>query len=364
MKKKFLLKNFTSVVLIATTLLFFAGVNKVYAEESNAVQNEQKIIKQISNLNIQVDTRNASYTGKKLTRPVAIYDGSTKLVEGTDYKVTFKNNKKTGKALIKIKGIGNYTGLVEKNFYIVPKRASIKDVVFSSNFKKATIYWEKDKQASGYVVYKATKKDGEYKKVKRIKKNSITQYIVKKLNPNKIYYFKILSYKTIEGKNYFSTKMSKAKSSKGKIAKISLVSYSSGSNRKHNLKKACKAINGTILKPGEVFNWFKVVGPASGRRGYKKAMVFRGKTKRALDYGGGVCQVSSTLYQAALQADLRILERHEHSQPVGYAKKGKDATVTYGVNNLKFKNTKNYKIKLVTYAEEGRTTCEMYRIAD
>ena len=158
--------------------------------------------------------------------------------------------------------------------------------------------------------------------------------------------------------------MSKAKSSKGKIAKISLVSYSSGSNRNYNLKKACKAINGTIIKPGEVFNWFKVVGPASGSRGYKKAMVFRGKTKRALDYGGGVCQVSSTLYQAALQANLKILERHEHSQPVSYAKKGKDATVTYGVNNLKFKNTKNYKIKLVTYAEGGRTTCEMYRIAD
>lgn len=361
MKKKTLLKNLTIVVILTTTLLLFTGVNKVYAEENTTIQN---IIKDISNLNIQVNTEKATYTGKKLTRPVAIYDGNTKLVEGTDYKVTFKNNKKTGKATIKIKGIGNYTGYVEKYFYIVPKKAKITDVIFLSNFKKATIEWEKDKQASGYVIYMATKKDGEYKRVKKIKKNKITQYTVKKLNPNKMYYFKICSYKTIEGKNYYSNKMSKAKSNKGKIAKISLVSYSSGSNRKHNLKLACKAINGTVLKPGEIFNWFKVVGPASGKRGYKKAMVFRGKKKRDLDYGGGVCQVSSTLYQAALQAGLKVLERHEHSQPVGYAKKGKDATVTYGVNNLKFKNTKNYKIKLVTYAEEGRTTCEMYRISD
>ncbi len=361
MKNKTLLKNFSIIAIFTIIILLFTGVNKVYAEENTAVQN---VIKQISSLNIQIDTRYATYTGKKLTRPVAIYDGNTKLVEGKDYNVTFKNNKKTGKAIIKIKGTGNYTGTVEKYFYIVPKKATIKDVIFSSNFKKATIEWKKDKQASGYVIYMATKKDGEYKKVKKIKKNKITQYTVKKLNPNKMYYFKIWSYKTIEEKNCYSNKMSKSKSSKGKIAKISLVSYSSGSNRKHNLKKACKAINGTILKPGETFNWFKVVGPASGKRGYKKAMVFRGKTKRALDYGGGVCQVSSTLYQAALQSNLKVLERHEHSQPVSYAKKGKDATVTYGVNNLKFKNTKNYKIKLVTYAEEGRTTCEMYRISD
>lgn len=93
-------------------------------------------------------------------------------------------------------------------------------------------------------------------------------------------------------------------------------------------------------------------------------MVFRGKTKRDLDYGGGVCQVSSTLYQAALETGCKIIERHEHSQPVSYCKKGKDATVTYGVNNLRFRNTNKFSIKLVTYSEAGRTTCEVYRLAD
>ena len=89
---------------------------------------------------------------------------------------------------------------------------------------------------------------------------------------------------------------------------------------------------------------------------------FIGKNKRGQGYGGGVCQVSSTLYQAALETGCKIIERHEHSQPVSYCKKGKDATVTYGANNLIFKNTNKFSIKLVTYAEEGRTTCVVYRI--
>jgi len=362
MEKKELLKNFTIVAILTTILLFFMGASKVYADNISAQEVQQKT--QQPNISVQIDTSNALYTGKPIKKSIAIYNGNVKLSEGVDYNVTYKKNVKTGKAKIIITGKGKYKGTIKRNFYIVPKKAVIKDVVFSSNFKKATIEWEKDKQASGYAIYMATKKDGEYKKVKKIKKNKITEYTVKKLNPNKMYYFKIRSYKTIDGKNYYSTKYSKVKSNTGLIAKISLVSYSSGSNRNYNLKKACKSINGTILKPGETFNWFRVVGPASGSRGYKKAMVFRGKKKRALDYGGGVCQVSSTLYQAALKVGLKIVERHQHSQPVSYTKLGRDATVTYGVNNLRFKNTKKYSIKLVMYSKAGRTTCEMYRIAD
>ncbi len=360
MKNKNLFKILTVVISITTTLLFFVGVSKVYADDTINVI----VVKQISNLNVQVDTSKATYTGKPLTRPVTIYDGNVKLTQGTDYDVSFKNNVKTGKAKITIKGKGNYTGKLEKNFYIVPKKAKIKDLIYSYNYKKATIEWEKDKQASGYTIYMSTKKDGNYEKVKKIKKNSITQYTVKKLNPKKMYYFKICSYKTIDEKDCYSRKMSNAKTKSKKIAKISLVSYSSGKNRNHNLKLCCKKVNGTILKPGETFNWFRVVGPASASRGYKKAMVFRGKTKRALDYGGGVCQVSSTLYQAALETGCKIIERHEHSQPVSYCKKGKDATVTYGVNNLRFRNTNKFSIKLVTYSEAGRTTCEVIRLAD
>lgn len=372
MKKKTVLRFFT-IVAVVTTLLLFYYENKVYAEgeenTTNNVQNQTSIqpdtpvvVKQLSSLSVNVDTTKALYTGKKIKKTISIYDGNKKLIEGIDYTVEYKNNKNTGKAKITIKGKGNYKGTIKKYFIIVPKKAKIIDVYYAYNYKSAKIEWEKDKQASGYTIYMSTKKDGEYKKVKRIKNNKTTEYTVKKLNSKKMYYFKVWSYKTVGDKNYYSTKISKAKSKNKKIAKISLVSYSSGKNRNHNLKLCCKTINGTVLKPGETFNWFRVVGAASARKGYKKAMIFKGKNERALGYGGGVCQVSSTLYQAALATGCKILERHEHSQPVSYCKKGKDATVTYGANNLIFKNKNKFSIKLVTYSDEGRTTCVVYRI--
>lgn len=359
MNRKIVFKFFAIVVIITT--LLFGGVNKVFAEGEENITTEPQI-KALSSLSVYIDTSNASYTGKKLKKPIKIYDGGYLLVEGQDYSVSFKNNKNTGKAKIIVTGKGIYTGTIKRNFYIVPKKAKIKDVIYSYNYKKATIEWEKDDQASGYVIYMATKKDGEYKKVKKIKKKKITEYTIKKLNSKKMYYFKIRSYKTIGGKNYYSTKYSKAKTKSKKIAKVSMVSYSSGMNRNHNLKLCCKTINGTVLKPGQTFNWFRVVGPASARKGYRKATIFIGNNKKGQGYGGGVCQVSSTLYQAALETGCKILERHEHSQPVSYCKKGKDATVTYGANNLIFKNTNKFSIKLVTYSEAGRTTCEVYRI--
>ena len=373
MKKKSFIKVFSIVAVITTILLFNYG-NKVYAEGENATnttnttQNQTQpatqevVIKQLSSLNVNVDTSKALYTGKKIKKSINIYDGNKKLVEGTDYTVAYKNNKKTGKAKITITGKGNYQGTVKRYFIIVPKKVKIIDVYYAYNYKSAKVEWERDKLASGYVVYMSTKKDGEYKKVKKIKNNKTTEYTVNNLNRKKMYYFKVCSYKSVGDKDYYSTKMSKAKTKNKKIAKISLVSYSSGKNRNHNLKLCCKKIKGTVIKPGQSFNWFKVVGAASARKGYKKAMVFKGKNERALGYGGGVCQVSSTLYQAALATGCKIIERHEHSQPVSYCKKGKDATVTYGANNLIFKNTNKFSIKLVTYAEEGRTTCVVYRI--
>lgn len=362
MNKKTVLKLFVTIAVITTILLFGRG-NRVFAEETESTETEVQI-KQLSSLTGSIDTSKALYTGKKIKKSIVIYDGNIKLEEGQDYKVSYKNNKNTGKATITITGKGNYTGTVKRNFIIVPQKAKINDVIYSYNYKKATIEWEKDTQASGYTIYMSTKKDGEYKKVKKIKSKKITEYTVKNLNPKKMYYFKVCSYKTVGGKTYYSTKMSKAKTKSKKIAKISLVSYSSGKNRNHNLNLCCKKINGTIIRPGQTFNWFRVVGAASASKGYKKAMIFKGKKERALGYGGGVCQVSSTLYQAALEIGCKIIERHEHSQPVSYCKKGKDATVTYGTNNLIFKNTNNFSIKLVTYSEAGRTTCEVYRIGD
>lgn len=122
------------------------------------------------------------------------------------------------------------------------------------------------------------------------------------------------------------------------IAKFGTNFGGSISARVHNIKLAASRINNTLLKPGEEFEFFKYVGDtASPRDGFKIAGVYvNGKV--STDYGGGICQVSTTLYNAVLLADLEITKRAPHSMPVHYVPLGRDATVSQGVQTLKFKN--------------------------
>jgi len=126
-------------------------------------------------------------------------------------------------------------------------------------------------------------------------------------------------------------------------------------NRVNNVKLAARAINGTILNPGEVFSYNKTVGPRTAARGYKPAGIFSGG--EVVDgLGGGICQVSSTLYMATLYADLKTVERKNHSFYVDYAPKGQDATVVYGSIDFKFENNTQYPIKIVASATNSSIT--------
>lgn len=109
-------------------------------------------------------------------------------------------------------------------------------------------------------------------------------------------------------------------------------------DRSFNLRLACKAINGYLLKPGAVFSYNKVVGPREKKYGFRDAPIFvNGGVEDGT--GGGICQVSSTLYNAALLADLKVLRRAPHSRPVVYAPIGRDATVAYPFVDLRIRNT-------------------------
>jgi vancomycin resistance protein YoaR len=122
-----------------------------------------------------------------------------------------------------------------------------------------------------------------------------------------------------------------------------LATYSTGlggssRNRRHNIRVACAAIDGTVLLPGEVFSYNEVVGPRSEDAGFRTApVIIHGELVPGT--GGGVCQVSTTLYNAALLADLRIVRRSHHQFPVHYVPPGRDATVAYGSLDLRFANT-------------------------
>ena len=370
MKKKF--SKMILIVLIIILLELPVILNyAVYAEETNtteetnvttteeAVEPEKK---QINTLKIEINSTIYSYTEEQRKAWVKVYDSGKKLTENIDYTLTYKNNINPGRASVTIQGKGNYTGSVVKYFYIAPKKAYIKSVKFNSDYTKATIKWKKDNKATGYILYMSKSKNGKYSKIKTIKNKKTTSYTKKDLNPAKEYYFKIIAYKQY-GDVKIQKKFSNPKTGNKLLASVTLTAHGSGSNRKFNLAKACNTVRGLVLEPGEVFNWFKVVGPASGSRGYKKASIFKaGKVSEG--YGGGVCQVSSTIYQASRKAKLKIIERHIHSRPVTYTSLGNDATVSYGVQNLRIKNTKSYPIKFVTSASGESTTCKIYSLVD
>lgn len=107
--------------------------------------------------------------------------------------------------------------------------------------------------------------------------------------------------------------------------------------RTSNLRLAAMAIDNHLIAPGQVFSFNDVVGERTAAAGYLPAVVFVDQTA-VKDNGGGICQDSSTLYQAVRQASLPIVERHTHSLPVSYVLKGQDATVAYGLLDFRFRN--------------------------
>ena len=127
-------------------------------------------------------------------------------------------------------------------------------------------------------------------------------------------------------------------------------------NRSNNVELSTKKINGVILMPGEVFSYNKTVGERTITKGYKEAGAYAGG-KVIQDVGGGVCQTSSTLYNVALLANLEIVDRTNHQFLTSYVPEGRDATVTWGGIDFKFKNTRTYPIKIEAKAKNG--VCEM-----
>ncbi len=130
-----------------------------------------------------------------------------------------------------------------------------------------------------------------------------------------------------------------------------LASYSSNyatsnSNRSTNIALASSKINGLVMMPGDVFSFNDTVGKRTPQAGFKVAGVYvNGQVTN--DYGGGICQVSSTLYNAVLRANLEIVYRTNHQFVVGYVPISTDATVSWGAPDFKFKNSRNYPIKIV-----------------
>ena len=143
--------------------------------------------------------------------------------------------------------------------------------------------------------------------------------------------------------------------------------YGSPANRVHNIKTGMEKLNGTVINAGQIFSFNETIGPVDDTTGYKKELVI---TKKGTipEYGGGLCQVSTTLYRAAIFAGLPIVERAPHSYVVSYYAQilgdGLDATVYIGGQDLKFSNDTGFPILIQGYVEDNNAYFKFYGTSD
>ena len=131
--------------------------------------------------------------------------------------------------------------------------------------------------------------------------------------------------------------------------------------RNQNLKLSTQALNGTIVNPGQEFSFNETTGPRSTEKGYQPATAYL-NGEIVQEPGGGVCQVSSTLYNAVVFAGLKSTERHAHSYEPSYVTPGEDAAVSYGGPDFKFVNNSDYPIAIKASFSDQKVTCSIYGI--
>ena len=134
-------------------------------------------------------------------------------------------------------------------------------------------------------------------------------------------------------------------------------------DRTTNLRIACRKINDKVVLPGETFSYNKTLGERTPAAGYKNAKVY--ENGEVVDgIGGGICQISSTLYNSVLKANMDIVERRNHQFVTSYTPAGRDATVVYGLTDFKFKNTRKTAVRIKASCSNGIATVSIYGIKD
>lgn len=143
------------------------------------------------------------------------------------------------------------------------------------------------------------------------------------------------------------------------VSTYSTIFSTSGFGRARNIEIAAGYINNRVIMPGEEFSFNKIVGAATSGKGYSYAKVIKNGVYID-EVGGGICQVSSTLYNAVLKTSLSITERRNHSKVINYVPKGQDAMIAYGVSDFKFINTFKYPVLVEAIVENKNLTFNIY----
>jgi len=147
------------------------------------------------------------------------------------------------------------------------------------------------------------------------------------------------------------------------ISSYSTSLASSGKGRVHNVRSAAAVVHDMLLAPGDVFDYAEVIRKTEEKYGFCEApVIVNGKLVPGV--GGGICQVSTTIYNAALRAGLDIVERRNHSLPISYAPLGQDATFASGYINFKFRNSTGKHLLIRTSIENNKLTVKIFGTLD
>lgn len=180
-------------------------------------------------------------------------------------------------------------------------------------------------------------------------------------------FFLVQKNKNIYKLEYKAEKSSVEKENKIEKKEIEIASFSTNiknkeKERQNNITITCNSLNEKEIKAGEIFSFCDIVGKSTSEKGYQKADIYV-DGKKEQGYGGGNCQVSTTLYNAVLEIpELEIIERHEHSGHVPYIEEGKDAAVAYGSYDFKFKNNTLNTIKIYMQNTEEEIIAKLIKI--
>ena len=366
--------------------------NELNNEENNYIivkHNEYSKQIRLSNLEGKFNVEECVDTAYNLGRSRNIMKDNSKTIEtmlsNINLITTFSYNeelleKVINEIALELPGVATDSSYIVDNNKIIIKNSKDGIQIKTSEFKKNIIeFFEKGEQSLEIPVEQVARKEIDIEKIhEEIYKAPKDAYYTK--NPLKIY-------KEEDGLDFaISIEQAKQMLSENKDEyeiplktikpKITVANLDSGAypdqlstfttnygtsdvNRNTNIALAAKSINSVVLMPGETFSYNDLIGECSTRTGYKAATIYM-NGELSTGIGGGICQVSTTLYNAVLRANLEIVERKNHSLGVTYVPSGQDAMVSIGSQDFKFKNNRDYPIKVVAFVGTGSITCQIH----
>lgn len=295
-------------------------IDELHQQKITMYVDDESATTKVENLGVMADAQKTVERAYKLGRSGSIFTKYSQ-VTADNHEIKLYRTYDEDKFLTNIVK-------VTKKIITAPKNASLK----RNNGKFKVI-----KEKTGYTLKKEETFDSFKKAVEANEDKALL--VVKK-----------------ENAKYTSEDMEKVKD---KLGTYTTYYGSSAYGRKANVANGAKKINGTVLYPGESFSVYKQVSPFTAANGYALAGSYEnGQTVQT--YGGGICQVSTTLYNAAIRAELDIKERHPHSMTVSYVPRSSDAAIAGTSKDLKFKNQYDFPIYILGKSDGSALTFTVY----